>query len=75
MFLDGDKLCSIHALRPKQCSTYPWWPDLMESAAWDAEAERVCEGMNHAEAEPCDVDKAAEQLRLATDHVNSRHSS
>ena len=47
----------------------------MESAAWDAEAERICEGMNHEEAEPCDAEAAAEQLKLATDHVNNRRSS
>ena len=75
IFLDSEDLCSIHTQRPRQCSTYPWWPDLMESAAWDTEAERICEGMNHAEAEPCDVEDAAEQLRLATNHVNSRRAS
>ena len=27
MFLDGEKRCAIYAARPRQCRTFPFWPD------------------------------------------------
>jgi Fe-S-cluster containining protein len=30
VFLEGGKRCTIYAVRPLQCSTYPWWPELMD---------------------------------------------
>ena len=36
-FLGEDKKCSIHTVRPSQCSTYPWWPELMHPKEWDWE--------------------------------------
>jgi uncharacterized protein len=33
-------------VRPRQCRTYPWWPELVEKKRdWTEEAQR-CEGMN-----------------------------
>ncbi|HEC29020.1 MAG TPA: YkgJ family cysteine cluster protein [Gammaproteobacteria bacterium] len=44
--LDEDNRCTIYPVRPRQCITYPYWPELLESrAVWDAEAGR-CEGIN-----------------------------
>lgn len=38
VFLGIDNACTIHEVRPVQCSTYPWWPDLMQDeAAWQWE--------------------------------------
>lgn len=34
IFLQPDNTCSIHQVRPLQCSTYPWWPDLMIQEEW-----------------------------------------
>lgn len=34
IFLQSDNTCSIHQVRPLQCSTYPWWPDLMIQEEW-----------------------------------------
>lgn len=48
VFLRG-KECSLYESRPKQCRTFPWWPQNLESrAAWD-EAAKDCEGI-HEEA-------------------------
>ena len=34
----NDQKCRIYEARPVQCSTYPFWPNLLESeAAWDEE--------------------------------------
>jgi Fe-S-cluster containining protein len=38
--------CMVYGARPLQCSTYPWWPELVESdKAWQHEAYTVCEGI------------------------------
>jgi len=51
-FLGNDNRCGIYRVRPRQCRTYPWWPELLESrAAWNAEARR-CEGMNRGAVVP-----------------------
>jgi Fe-S-cluster containining protein len=34
VFLLPDNKCSIHTTRPGQCSTYPWWPELMDEEGW-----------------------------------------
>lgn len=33
VFLEGGTRCSIYQVRPMQCSTYPWWPELMDPGA------------------------------------------
>ena len=49
IFLKG-KACQIYEARPKQCKTFPWWPEQLESeASWKEAAER-CEGINHPDA-------------------------
>ena len=46
IFLDGDGKCRVYAVRPVQCRSYPFWPELIASAAaWNREARR-CEGIN-----------------------------
>lgn len=46
IFLDTEGKCGIYAVRPVQCRTYPFWPELVYSeAAWRREAGR-CEGIN-----------------------------
>lgn len=48
-FLEGKK-CTIYSMRPKQCKTFPWWDENLESKkAWD-DAAKECEGINHPEA-------------------------
>jgi len=42
-------LCSVHPAKPKQCATYPFWVEVLESeATWRAEAA-LCPGIEHAE--------------------------
>jgi Fe-S-cluster containining protein len=41
--------CSVHPVKPVQCRTYPFWPELVEdAAAWQQEAQR-CPGINKGE--------------------------
>jgi hypothetical protein len=52
IFLDGDGQCRVCSVRPLQCRTYPFWPELAGSArAWNNEARR-CEGINRGKAIP-----------------------
>jgi Fe-S-cluster containining protein len=45
VFLRG-KQCMIYGVRPRQCKTFPWWPQNLESEkTWD-EAALECEGIN-----------------------------
>jgi len=51
-FLGRDNRCRVYPVRPRQCRTYPWWPELVEREAdWRAEARR-CEGMNRGAVAP-----------------------
>ena len=51
-FLDRDGRCSVYEVRPMQCRTYPFWPEILRSkAAWRAEAAR-CEGVDRGATVP-----------------------
>jgi hypothetical protein len=52
VFLDRDSrpgkaICQIYGARPKQCRTWPWWPENLESAAaWELVRRHTpCPGM------------------------------
>jgi Fe-S-cluster containining protein len=54
-FLGRDNRCRIYPVRPRQCRTYPWWPELVEHEHdWQREAKR-CEGMNQGAIVPLSV--------------------
>lgn len=45
-----DSLCSIHAVKPEQCRTYPFWPELLtDLVTWQAEAKH-CPGIGQGRA-------------------------
>jgi Fe-S-cluster containining protein len=44
-----DNRCAIHPVKPTQCRTFPFWPELIENEdAW-MEAARYCPGMGKGE--------------------------
>ena len=46
VFLDPDTdHCSVHAERPVQCRTFPFWRDLVAGGDWTEEARALCEGV------------------------------
>ena len=56
-----DNRCSIYPVRPKQCRTFPWWPEVVESKeAWEDTARR-CEGIC-SEAETVPYEEIQSQL-------------
>lgn len=44
-FQDGK--CSIYPVRPKQCKTYPFWPEIVENEQTWEEEKKFCEGIDH----------------------------
>lgn len=44
--LTKDLACSVHPVKPMQCQTFPFWPELLSDvAAWD-ETKKYCPGMD-----------------------------
>ena len=44
--LTRDKGCSVHPVKPMQCQTFPFWPELLaDEKAWD-ETKSYCPGMD-----------------------------
>jgi len=59
-----DGLCDVHAARPRQCRSFPFWSaNLASKAAWNA-AALECEGIN----DDAPVVDAADVSRLAALH-------
>lgn len=62
VFLDGEGRCGIYPVRPRQCSTYPFWPEVVTtSRAWNREAGR-CEGIN--QGSPVSVKKIEDLITI-----------
>lgn len=63
--LSSDKRCSVYEVRPLQCSSYPYWPEVMHSrATWNAEATR-CEGINQGNAvKPEEIDSQLARFQI-----------
>jgi Fe-S-cluster containining protein len=63
VFLDDNKRCRIYSVRPNQCRTYPWWPEVIASKKqWRDEARR-CEGIDCGEVVPMDTIRKALRRR------------
>jgi len=45
IFLEDNK-CKVYLSRPKQCRTFPWWPELLESKQSWYHNNYDCPGMN-----------------------------
>lgn len=59
-----DNACTLYNSRPRQCRTYPWWPENLKSEeAWLEEAKR-CEGINHKAAKTIPLEEIQQQLSL-----------
>lgn len=67
VFLDKNERCSIYAVRPRQCRTYPFWPEAVDSrASWRATAKQ-CEGIGRGDVIPvAEVRKRLQLCRRST---------
>ncbi len=49
VFLNKEGKCNIYPVRPAQCRTYPFWPEILISEdKWNNEVAR-CEGINQGD--------------------------
>ncbi|HSX12126.1 MAG TPA: YkgJ family cysteine cluster protein [Rhabdochlamydiaceae bacterium] len=63
IFLRG-KQCLLYGSRPKQCRTFPFWPENVESKKnWEETAKR-CEGINHEHAPVIPLSEIERQLKI-----------
>lgn len=44
MFLK-DKKCGVYEVRPTQCRTWPFWPEVMSPKAWKKDVVEFCPGV------------------------------
>ncbi len=59
-FLDGTR-CSVYAARPRQCGTFPFWPENLASRKEWEELGTFCPGVGRGDFVPLHVIR--EQLR------------
>jgi Fe-S-cluster containining protein len=46
VFLDDEtNRCSVYSARPVQCSTFPFWEELVQRRRWTDRARKLCEGV------------------------------
>ena len=61
IFLEDGK-CTVYPVRPKQCRTYPFWPEILISKdKWNNEVMR-CEGINQGDV--VDTEHVEQQKQL-----------
>lgn len=46
VFLKGGKTCTVYGARPRQCRTFPWWKENLNTPESWKEAATRCEGIN-----------------------------
>lgn len=46
----SDERCKIHDVKPAQCRTYPFWPELLVDAQTWREEGMLCEGIDRGRA-------------------------
>lgn len=63
-----DKKCTIYQARPKQCRTFPWWKENLQSEESWKFAAKECEGIND-ESPIVPFDEIQKQL-----NINSQNS-
>ncbi len=52
--LGPDRRCTVYQAKPVRCSTFPFWPDVVEKpSVWEETAER-CEGIGQGDLYPPD---------------------
>lgn len=69
IFLKENK-CQIYSVRPTQCRTFPWWPQLLKTREEWEKAASFCEGIK-CEAPLTALPIIEEQLHIQLDYLES----
>jgi Fe-S-cluster containining protein len=61
IFLETTGICSVYEARPKQCATWPYWVDNLESRRkWEIDVEAFCPGIGRGDLDsPDEIDRIA----------------
>jgi Fe-S-cluster containining protein len=51
-FLDAENRCRIYPVRPKQCATWPFWPENLERSTWEGPLRADCPGIGEGPLVP-----------------------
>ena len=62
-----NKKCEIYPVRPTQCRTFPWWPQIMISEEEWKQTARLCEGIR-SDAPVVSLETIDEQLNIQLDY-------
>lgn len=58
--------CSVHEVKPLQCSSFPYWPELLEDATERQEAAKYCPGLGHGPLVNIELaQEVAEQMKAS----------
>ncbi len=63
----SDCRCTIYPVRPVPCRTWPFWPETMERAAWNAEVRSFCSGIGRGRLHAREEIEAAMRQKDAHD--------
>lgn len=67
--LGKDGKCSVYSVRPTQCRTYPFWPEILISEdRWNDEVNR-CEGINTGDVVDVEHIDNQRQLSISVDII------
>jgi hypothetical protein len=59
IFLDGHK-CTVYELRPAQCRTFPFWPEVLEDEdTWERDVASFCPGVGKGPVHDLNAIRAA----------------
>jgi Fe-S-cluster containining protein len=64
-FLKADG-CAVHEIKPMQCRSFPFWPELLDNASARREAAAYCPGLNRGPlVNIAQARKIADQIQAA----------
>ena len=59
IFLDGKGRCGVYELRPRQCRTFPFWPELLtDRDTWERDVASFCPGAGQVRVHDLDSIRA-----------------
>lgn len=62
--------CRIHSVKPLQCSTFPYWPELLDNPMEWEKTKEWCPGMSHGPLVNIKLaNKQVKEMRTAHPHL------
>lgn len=66
VFHDREAGCRVHRARPLQCAAWPFWPENLDPARWQADVAAFCPGVGKGPLYPADrIERIARRMKYA----------